>query len=74
MNTIYVIAKEVQRGYEDDSVKPIFITETRYNFGFWDNELDARQYCLGMNALSIPEDDSEAGEPYFVLSIEKAKV
>lgn len=73
MNTIYVIAEEVQRGYEEDSIKPNFVTEICYNLGFWDDETSANLVCTALNADHLPEDDSEAGEPYFVRAIHRSK-
>jgi hypothetical protein len=70
MNTIYVIAEEVWSGYEEDSIKPKFVTEVCYNLGFWDNETSAKLVCTAMNAA---EDDGEESEPYYVLAIDKAK-
>jgi hypothetical protein len=67
---IYVIATETQYGYEEDSVKPQFITEVLHNLGCWDDETVAAFEALRLNSEGIPEDDSAfEKDKYFVLEL-----
>ena len=75
MKKIYVIATEVQHGFDEDSIRPNLVTEVCFNFGYWENECDAHLKCVELNAKEIPEDDSEyQDEKYWVLGIDKEKI
>ena len=75
MKKIFMIATENQIGFDEDSIRPNLVTEVCFNFGFWENEGDAKLKCDELNAQEIPEDDSEyQDETYWVLPIDKAKI
>lgn len=73
MNKIYVIATETQYGYEEGTDDPILVTEVCSQLGFWERESDAQSECISMNIDYVPEDDSDAGSPFFALAIDRAE-
>ena len=71
MTKIFVIAEEVQIGY-DDGTEPNFETMVAHNIGAFKDEVAANLKCAEMNAKAMgdEEDAENFDDIYFVLPIE----
>ena len=66
MNPIYVIARSIQHGYEEDSTEPVFVDEVEFHLGYFTDLGKANVKCGSLNSFAESNDEPE----YFPMQID----